>query len=216
MAVSKNLGDFQGSHVLVGLGAAPFEALVAISIADVWFVHERGSKLGAYVFGLAFGSFIGPLCSGYMALDQGWRWLYWWGAILSGALALIFYFTFEESRFLRSSENVEHRTHVEEISHPATESPIWKNDNKDGDKPVDVDDTSMDRHLSQEPKVGVVFDAVGFRVQLRFFKLYPGPWREIVSQFWRPLRVCIFPAVFWVSRPCHSPQFICQTLIDRK
>lgn len=55
------MGDYYGAHVLVGLAAAPFEALIAISIADVWFVHERGSKLGVYVFGLAFGSFMGPL-----------------------------------------------------------------------------------------------------------------------------------------------------------
>lgn len=46
MGISKTIGDYYGAHVLLGLGAAPFEALVAISVADVWFVHERGSKLG--------------------------------------------------------------------------------------------------------------------------------------------------------------------------
>lgn len=201
MAVSQNLGDFQGSHVLTGLGAAPFEALVAISVTDVWFVHERGSKLGAYVFGLAFGSFIGPLCSGYMALNQGWRWLYWWGAILSGALGLLFYLTFEESRFIRTAENIEHRADIEEIRRASdVEAPPWQEDSKNGDRKIQFDDdASVDRQVSQEPKVGEVLDAVGFRVQLKIFKLYPDPWREIISQFWRPLKVSVLPAVLWVS-----------------
>lgn len=199
MGLSRNIGDYQGAHVLIGLGAAPFEALVAISIADVWFSHERGSKLGAYVFGLAFGSFIGPLCAGFMALNQGWRWLYWWGAILSGALGLLFFLTFEETRFIRDHEDVEHQTHIEEIRHPDLEASPWQEDSKSRDKPTQVDGSSMDRHASPELKVGEVFDAVGFRVQLAVFKLYPDPWKEIVSQFWRPLKVSVIPAVFWVS-----------------
>lgn len=114
MAFSKNVGDFYGAHVLCGLGAAPFEALVAISVGDVWFVHERGSKLGVYVFGLAFGSFIGPFCSGYMAINLGWRWIYRIGAMLTGALLVVFYLTCEEFRFVRSADTLETRSQFDE------------------------------------------------------------------------------------------------------
>lgn len=200
MGVSKNVGDFYGAHVLLGFGAAPFEALVAISIADVWFAHERGSKLGTYVFGLAFGSFIGPLCAGFMAVNQGWRWIYWWGAIFNGALVILFYFTFEESRFIRSADAIEGQTNNEDAERPVTPSFYIITDEKKGDKQTATEDPDLNREMSHGRKAGDVFDADGFTIQLRIFKLYPEPWAEIVSQMWRPLKVFSFPAVVWVSR----------------
>ncbi|THY94356.1 MFS general substrate transporter [Aureobasidium pullulans] len=101
MAVSKQYGEYWGVNILRGLGSAPFEALPAISISDIYFAHERGGKLGAYVFGLAFGSFVGPVCGGYMVTGQGVRWMYWWGVIIVGALLVLFFFTLEETHFIR-------------------------------------------------------------------------------------------------------------------
>ena len=199
MGLSRNVGDFYGAHILLGFGAAPFEALVAISIADVWFVHERGSKLGTYVFGLAFGSFIGPLCAGYMAVNQGWRWIYWWGAILSGSLLLLFFFTFEETRFVRTAYAIEGQSNDAEIER--SESPSWPvmPDAKKADKQSASEDPDLYRQVSHGPKAGDVFDAVGFTVQLSIYKRYPEPWAEILSQMWRPLKVSTMPAVVWVS-----------------
>lgn len=199
MGVSKNVGDFYGAHVLLGFGAAPFEALVAISVADVWFAHERGSKLGIYVFGLAFGSFIGPLCAGFMAVNQGWRWIYWWGAILNGALLVLFFFTFEESRFIRTADAIEGQSNDVEAERPSSPGSQVTTHEKKSDKQNTTEDSEMNRQMSHGPKVGDVFDAVGFTVQLRLFKLYPEPWAEIVSQMWRPLKVFSLPAVIWVS-----------------
>ncbi|KAF4334400.1 HOL1 substrate-H+ antiporter [Fusarium beomiforme] len=45
LATAKNSGDFIGAHSLFGLGRAPYEALVPISIADIFFAHERGFAL---------------------------------------------------------------------------------------------------------------------------------------------------------------------------
>lgn len=199
MGFSKNVGDFYGAHILLGLGAAPFEALVAVSISDVWFVHERGSKLGTYVFGLAFGSFIGPLCSGYMAVNQGWRWIYWWGAILSGALLVLFFFTFEESRFIRSREDTEGQNNEVEVERPESDTREAAIDTKDAGKYATSEDPDLHRQISLGPKVGDVFDAVGFTIQLGIFKHYPEAWTEILSQMWRPLKVSTLPAVVWVS-----------------
>lgn len=200
MALSKTVGDFYGVQVLSGLGAAPFEALVAISIADVWFAHERGSKLGAYVFGLAFGSFIGPLCSGYMAASQGWRWIFWWGAILSGVLCAVFFFTFEESRFVRGEGSAVEEAFVEEVGQTQDSDHVRRHSCvKDGDEIIKGDEEDLDRQVSHGPKVGEVFDAVGFTFQYRVYKMYPDAWKEIISQMWRPLKVTTLPAVVWVS-----------------
>lgn len=199
MGLSKNVGDFYGAHVLLGLGAAPFEALVAVSISDVWFAHERGSKLGTYVFGLAFGSFIGPLCSGYMAVNQGWRWIYWWGAILSGALLTLFFFTFEESHFNRKAEDVEGQNG--DARAERSEPTNWEEvaDIKNAGKHISSEDPDLHREISYGPQVGDVFDAAGFTVQRGIYKHFPEPWNEIISQMWRPLKVSTLPAVVWVS-----------------
>lgn len=199
MGLSKNVGDYYGAHVLLGLGAAPFEALVAVSISDVWFVHERGSKLGTYVFGLACGSFIGPLCSGYMAVNQGWRWIYWWGAILSGALLILFFLTFEESRFVRKAEDIEGQNNDAGLERP--DSTNWEAvmDSENLGKHKANEERDLHRQTSNGPQVGDVFDAVGFIIQRRIYKHFPEPWTEIVSQMWRPLKVSTLPAVVWVS-----------------
>lgn len=202
MGFSKSVGDYYGAHVLIGLAAAPFEALVAISVADVWFAHERGSKLGVYVFGLAFGSFIGPLCSGFMAVNQGWRWIYWWGAILSGALCILFFFTLEESRFVRAADDIEGQSHDVEESGPSERTDATTrqavSDAKNV-KPLEFDESDLQREVSQGPKIGDVFDAVGFKFQFSMYKLYPESWVEIFNQMWRPLKVTALPAVVWVS-----------------
>ncbi|KAG5806986.1 hypothetical protein H9Q71_008446 [Fusarium xylarioides] len=104
LASARNSGDFIGAHVLFGLGRAPYEALVPISIADIFFAHERGFALGIYAFGLSAGSSVGPICSGYIIETLGWRWVYWRGAILCGILFVAIFFTLEESNFIRDLE----------------------------------------------------------------------------------------------------------------
>ncbi|KAK4623483.1 hypothetical protein CLAFUR0_07415 [Fulvia fulva] len=188
LGLSTTIGDFQGAHVLLGIGAAPFEALVAISISDVWFAHERGSKLGAYVFGLAFGSFVGPICAGYMSTSQGFRWIYWWGAILTGMLWGLFSFTFVESRFVRVGGTV--RSGVVVVRKDAgLSSPL----------PVYGDDKTaqLQQEINLSPRAGEVLESDHWSFQASLFKTYPDPWPQIISEFWRPLKVSILPAVFW-------------------
>ena len=133
-----------------------------------------------------------------MAVNQGFRWIYWWGAILTGMLFVLFLFTFEESRFIRSADQIEGQSTAAELERADFVS--WKADPdaKDTDKHTTSEDPELQRSISQAPKAGDVFDAVGFKVQLRVYKLFPEPWKEILNQMWRPLRVMSLPAVLWV------------------
>ena len=200
MAFSRTIGEYQGAHVLAGLGAAPFEAMVAISVADVWFAHERGSKLGGYVFGLAFGSFIGPICAGYISVNQGWRWIYRWGAILTSILLLLFYFTFEETCFVRNIHEQEGQRIVVEQGHIAPVSrPTEQAGGSEEQDDMKKANYELELQMSHGPKVGDIFEAAGFKAQYSLWKSFPRQWREINSQFWRPLKVSALPAVVWVS-----------------
>ncbi|KEQ98934.1 hypothetical protein AUEXF2481DRAFT_76810 [Aureobasidium subglaciale EXF-2481] len=189
MAVSKQYGEYWGVEILRGLGSAPFEALPAISISDIYFAHERGGKLGAYVFGLAFGSFVGPVCGGYMVTGQGVRWMYWYGVIVLGALTLLFFFTFEETHFIRPldmhDEALVNTVDVPELDKTFTNKSTRK----------EADGQSVPQQ--SEAIVGEVFDAEGFKLQYSLWKTYPTTWTAVVTEWWMPLKCLSLPAVFW-------------------
>ena len=73
-------GNLLGANLLSGLGGAISETVVQITIADVFFVHEHATLNGYYLLFTALGAFLGPVGSGYVAVDQGWRWMWWWYA----------------------------------------------------------------------------------------------------------------------------------------
>ncbi|EEP78771.1 predicted protein [Uncinocarpus reesii 1704] len=102
------LGAFQttvemyfGVSILTGFGAAPVDSLVQVTTTDIFFAHEKGTRLSLYVFTLYAGSYLGPVAAGYIADSQGWRWCFWWLVIFFGILLVLQAFTMEESVFRR-------------------------------------------------------------------------------------------------------------------
>lgn len=56
-AVADNYGSFLGSRILGAFGMAPFEVLVQATIADLYFVHQRATRLAVWnLFLLTGGS----------------------------------------------------------------------------------------------------------------------------------------------------------------
>jgi MFS family permease len=83
-----------------GLGALA-EVLVQMTIADVFFVHERGSMNSLYVWIMLMGSGLAPVAAGYITVDQDWRWVWWWITILLAICFLLFFMFYEETMFSR-------------------------------------------------------------------------------------------------------------------
>lgn len=54
-AAAKSFASLVAARVVVGLCMGPFEALVPASIADVWFVHERGFRTAIFNLGVLGG-----------------------------------------------------------------------------------------------------------------------------------------------------------------
>lgn len=54
-AAAKSFGSFVVARTLGGFCMAPMEALVPASIADVWFVHERGFRTAIFNLGVLGG-----------------------------------------------------------------------------------------------------------------------------------------------------------------
>ena len=49
-------GQWFGAMILNGLGTSAYQAVIQLSIFDMFFAHERGRMLSVYLFGQQLGS----------------------------------------------------------------------------------------------------------------------------------------------------------------
>ncbi len=61
--------------VLAGFVGAPIESLGEISVADVYFSHQRGTYMAVYAFTLYTSGFLAPVFAGFINDGQGWEWV---------------------------------------------------------------------------------------------------------------------------------------------
>ena len=93
------LGQYYASKILQGFFGAPVESLMEISVADIWFAHERGSYLGLYAFCLAGSNYFAPVIGGFITAGQGWQWVFYWCAIFLGFGLVFNFFLMEETNY---------------------------------------------------------------------------------------------------------------------
>lgn len=101
-ASSETTSDTIWSQAFVGMSEACAEAQVQQSLADIFFQHQLGSVLTVYIMATSIGSFLGPLIAHLISEAQGFRWIGWWGAIITGVTLLVFLFGCEETVFDRN------------------------------------------------------------------------------------------------------------------
>ncbi|CBF83516.1 uncharacterized protein ANIA_03041 [Aspergillus nidulans FGSC A4] len=89
------------ARVFHGFGSGVCESLPVQLVNDIFFLHERGKRIGYYTICLCLGS-TGPLYAGYMlAGGYSWRLFFYVLAAFAGALLVAAFFLVEESRFHR-------------------------------------------------------------------------------------------------------------------
>ena len=120
------------ARIIHALGSGVCEALPVQLVNDIFFLHERGKRLGYYTVCLCWGS-TGPLYAGYM-LSAGYSWrLYFYVLFAFAGVLFVAAFLFvEESRYLRkldaplpspSSEKYEKEVDIRQIETVATIPP---------------------------------------------------------------------------------------------
>lgn len=92
-------GDIIGFNVLQCFFASLAEAIVQMTIADVFFLHQRGRMNAIYVWTWLLASYLGTLVAGFVTSAQGWRWVWWWNAVIFGLSIFLFFFGYEETRY---------------------------------------------------------------------------------------------------------------------
>ncbi|KAE8412375.1 major facilitator superfamily domain-containing protein [Aspergillus pseudocaelatus] len=93
-------GELIGVSLLAGLAGSISEAVVVITIVDLFFVHQHARMNGIFLFMQSLGSTGGPIAAGYIVVSMGWRWMWWMIAIFLGVNLILVLFFFEESKYI--------------------------------------------------------------------------------------------------------------------
>jgi MFS family permease len=83
--------------MLQGFGASGSIAVGAGSIADIFFLHERGLYNGIWIWIAQSGPFVAPMVTGILIQETNWRWSLWLMAILCGAILVVMFFFLPET-----------------------------------------------------------------------------------------------------------------------
>jgi multidrug resistance protein len=94
-----------------GIGCGSAMAIGVATVNDIFFLHERGTKMGVWTVFLTNGPHLAPVIGGYLAQRAGVRWCYYLPAIVNGAALFVLIFLFPETLFSRDPRNL--ATHKE-------------------------------------------------------------------------------------------------------
>lgn len=98
-AKMQTVADLMLINVLqCGFGALA-EVIVQMTIADLFFVHQRGRMNSIYIWIWLIATYLGPLIAGFVAVGQGWRWVWWWNVVFFGVAIFVVGFCYEETKY---------------------------------------------------------------------------------------------------------------------
>lgn len=98
----ENVGDILATQVIMCFVGALCEVMAQMTVADIYFVHERGLMNSIYIWVLTIGASMAPVPGGYIAQNMGWRWIWWFLAIFIGVAFCAFLLFYEETWFDRN------------------------------------------------------------------------------------------------------------------
>lgn len=174
-----NLQYLFANNALSGFAAAPVDSLVEISSTDVFFTHERASKLSWLIFALYAGSYIGPLVAAYL---PNWKWCFEVQVFIFIGLFLLQVFLMEDTTFLRNMSFGEVTSGLEEqMESPSKEA---------------LDSKQI------TPVVSSASETDGCPKRSYFKRMQPleleynlkEPWFRL---FYSPILTAPFPAIIW-------------------
>ncbi|KAL7803971.1 major facilitator superfamily domain-containing protein [Trichoderma afarasin] len=202
----KTSSDAIWTQLFVGASESVAEAVVQLSLLDIWFEHQNGTSMGLYTLATSVGTYLGPLVGGYVAdSNLGWRWIGYLGAIMSGFNFVLFYFGLEETAFPRE------RYQRDRMDNRAAASSSPDGDEKTASGPptvADVNTGASDEEAATNPRDVDEFSLNYTRPKSywqRIALITPAPnlrgvgAKQYVGRLWHTLRIFTFPAVWFAG-----------------
>lgn len=198
-------GDWWGVNALQCWLGALAEVMVQMTVADVYFVHQRGLKNSIYIWVSNTGSTMAPVIAGFVTDDMGWRWVWWIMAILFGVQCFLMFFGFEESKF-DSAEIIEGRKQSVVYDQGA---PIIVAGERKKSVVVPVTETMGEEKVGEDLdhrrtlSVVQVDTSIRRKTYLERMKLFspsPGPFSHFFRHTWQPFIILFtIPGVAYCS-----------------
>jgi MFS family permease len=105
-AVSPNMASIKASRAFQGFGMSALQSLVASTIEQIYFVHERGSRSVIWSFCIMAGITLGPLLYSYVIQNLSWQMGFWFVIIPLGLSVIMVFFLVPETTYKRTENNV--------------------------------------------------------------------------------------------------------------
>ncbi|KAJ5412246.1 uncharacterized protein N7487_006605 [Penicillium crustosum] len=165
-----------------GLAGATNESIAGLTVADLFFVHHRGSMNGLYLTCVMIGSFLVPMAAGEQATQYGWRSSYQTMGIFNAILLIVFLFLYEETKYV-----------------PAFIGQVGATLEED-DPAIEIREDANGLFLIEPARFNRALDITILRNSWRKRLALVTPTSEpIWPHFHRPFRVLIFPAVAFAA-----------------
>lgn len=194
-ASGHNYTSLVWARVVQGIALAPFEALVNVSVGDLFFVHQRGKRMALSNLALFGGAFFTPVIAGKITDTLGWPWTFYLVAIFTGALFPVVVFFSPETAYRRPAELMNPVTHARRTDKdiPMDDKSAWssRSTTKDMSEHAvrQTSDTSQTALHSQRQRVSYARSLLPFngrKTDESFFKLCL-----------RPLPLFVQPGILW-------------------
>ncbi|KAJ6131682.1 hypothetical protein N7471_006897 [Penicillium samsonianum] len=166
-----------------GVGTAAYQALIQLTIFDMFFAHERGRMVSLYIFFQQLGSILGLILGGYIADGIGWRWSQPIVAITCGVLILLFIFTFDDTMFPRYRFN-------NILGLVPTDAPVNGLDKPEKHRRVGSPVSTTVSNISEEQ-----LPARTFRQKVTLVHYFPDDQTTWLQYFRRPFYLFAFPNI---------------------
>lgn len=165
---------------------APYEVLVQATISDLYFLHERATRIAVWNLFLLCGIAGAGFISGYIIEDLGYEWTFGICGILFGVFGLGVLFLVPETTYIRPNivsdmmeqahgKGGEKTMHIEQQEHEPVSTVLTGN----GSGPNAATEAKMSYWKSLRFVTGCYSDAAMWRI------------------FTRPLIVFWYPCVLW-------------------
>ncbi|KAJ5641161.1 hypothetical protein N7528_000786 [Penicillium herquei] len=183
-AVATQYANFLVARIVMGFASGAAECLAPITIADLFFLHERGALTALYNASLNLGVASGAVVDGFIVKYHPWRYIYYVAISLIGSITLVVYATFPETAYTRTLAPTDSITLL-----TASGERVRR-----GTKSEEAGTSEIHEVVSTE-------QTRGDRGWLQGLKLYHGRYTE--ESLWqmmiRPVGLLILPPVLWAT-----------------
>ncbi|KAK8154929.1 major facilitator superfamily domain-containing protein [Phyllosticta citrichinensis] len=187
-AFAQSFKSLLWSNIVAAFAGSTTEALGAAivnAIQDLYFLHERSSKMSIYMASISGGNTIGPLICGFIAETIGWRWHKGIAAIAVGINFLLVVFFVPETSYDRDG--------------PDTLSPSSSTDKEIAKEDILTSTISRKTAIrASQPPMNLP-DQIPkntYGQSIKFFSA-PKPEASLLHLFERPFPLSAYPAVIY-------------------